>query len=39
MENGVTKQLKMREMKVEEDTEELARTGPCEMVQIQKPSM
>lgn len=39
MENGVTKQLKMGEIKVEEDKEEVAQTSQCEMVQTQKPSM
>lgn len=29
MENGVTKQLKMRERKMEEDKEEIAQTGQC----------
>lgn len=38
-ENGVTKQLKMREIKVEEDKEEIAQTCQREMVQTQKPSM
>ena len=38
-ENGVTKQLNMREIKVEKNKEEIQQNSYCEMVLIQNPEM